>query len=147
MSRFTSKVTADKSTLSTHSFPTVWMVTLFCSCYLFSLNPSTQIFPFSSIIFIQFSGHLLAFSAKKKCPWVGTEQKGLLGLLCVLSKMAWAWSSGPCGGYLILYRCGPLIIFLLTRLFYNSLRVVKKLVVTRMILVRSKRNKVYPVKI
>lgn len=40
---------------------------------------------------------------------------------CVLPEKTWAWSSGPPGDYMVLYRCAPLIIFLLTRLFYNSL--------------------------
>lgn len=32
---------------------------------------------------------------------------------------------GPSGNYLILYRCTPLIIFLLARIFYNSVGTIK----------------------
>ena len=100
-------------------------VTLFCPCSPVSLTHHLkQVLQSSTTIFTWLRGCYLS-SVTKNCLWLGNEQQIILRLRCVLSVKAWAWSSGPSRDYLILSRCAPLIIFLLTRLFYNSFRVVK----------------------
>lgn len=83
-----------------------------------------QVFQSSSIIFIQFGMYLIVSSAKKNSLWLGNEQKRLV-------RLPYPFSEGLGMVYWTLLKLSDftqvfISIFLLIRLFYNSLRMVKK---------------------
>lgn len=109
---------------SFHWFRLMHRPSPFCSCYFFPLSHQLkQVFQ-SSIIFIQFGMYLIVSSAKKNSLWLGNEQKRLV-------RLPYPFSEGLVMVYWTLLKLSDftqvfISIFLLIRLFYNSLRMVKK---------------------